>query len=78
MLWFFQFVLVMSCIDVTNSENDEPRWATALGWCISMSVLIWVPIVALYRLNHSVGTTWKEVCCTNHTFLTYFEFAIEC
>lgn len=58
--YILQFVLVMTFYRM-KADKDNPPWAIALGWLMSLSVLLWIPIVAIYRLVHSVGSTFKEV-----------------
>jgi len=50
----------MSFLGLDNS-GDRPVWANAFGWILTFAVLIWIPIVAAYRLKNAVGSTILEV-----------------
>ncbi|XP_067903922.1 sodium- and chloride-dependent neutral and basic amino acid transporter B(0+)-like isoform X2 [Heterodontus francisci] len=36
---------------------EYPVWATALGWCIVIFCLMWIPIVAIKKVNQAKGST---------------------
>lgn len=38
-----------------------PDWGLALGWCMVVFILLWIPVVALYKLMRAEGSPWK-VC----------------
>ncbi|XP_069008721.1 LOW QUALITY PROTEIN: sodium- and chloride-dependent neutral and basic amino acid transporter B(0+)-like [Embiotoca jacksoni] len=37
-----------------------PSWGLALGWCMVGFVLIWIPVVAVYKFIKAEGNLWKE------------------
>jgi len=36
--------------------QPSPSWLGLLGWCMTMSSLIWIPIFAIYKYNTTEGT----------------------
>ncbi|XP_061543870.1 sodium- and chloride-dependent neutral and basic amino acid transporter B(0+) [Phycodurus eques] len=38
-----------------------PAWAVALGWCASALPLIWIPIIAVYKMSRAEGNLWKRL-----------------
>ncbi|KAG7238298.1 hypothetical protein INR49_031009 [Caranx melampygus] len=38
-----------------------PDWGLALGWCMVVFILIWIPVVAIYNLMRAEGGVWKRV-----------------
>ncbi|XP_069749768.1 sodium- and chloride-dependent neutral and basic amino acid transporter B(0+)-like [Narcine bancroftii] len=41
----------------TYGPIEYPPWATALGWCIVLFCIIWIPIVAIIQVVQAEGTT---------------------
>lgn len=59
-------ILFWSCVSFeppTYGKVQYPDWGVALGWCISAFVIIWIPVVAVYKLLRAEGSPWK-VCMT--------------
>ena len=56
MMGVFMFYLV-SYSPVTYGQYQYPAWAEAIGLCLSLASMVWVPIYAVYYL------TWKQVNC---------------
>ena len=54
MMGVFMFYLV-SYSPVTYGQYKYPSWAEAIGLCLSLASMIWVPIYAVYYLG------WKQV-----------------
>ncbi|XP_055499430.1 sodium- and chloride-dependent neutral and basic amino acid transporter B(0+)-like isoform X2 [Leucoraja erinacea] len=47
---------------------EYPVWATALGWCMIIFCIMWIPIVAIKRVVQTEGSTlWQKisVACTS-------------
>ncbi|XP_029134832.1 sodium- and chloride-dependent neutral and basic amino acid transporter B(0+) [Labrus bergylta] len=38
-----------------------PAWGLALGWCIAIFILLWIPVVAVYKLVKAEGGPWKRL-----------------
>ncbi|XP_041638581.1 sodium- and chloride-dependent neutral and basic amino acid transporter B(0+)-like [Cheilinus undulatus] len=53
-----------------------PAWGLALGWCMVSFVLMWVPLVAVYKLMRAEGTLWqrvKSLCVPSEDWGPYLE-----
>ncbi|KAM4613796.1 sodium- and chloride-dependent neutral and basic amino acid transporter B(0+) [Polymixia lowei] len=53
-----------------------PAWGVALGWCMAMACLIWIPGIALYKLYRAEGNFWKRlktVCSPSEDWHPYLE-----
>ncbi|XP_044034714.1 sodium- and chloride-dependent neutral and basic amino acid transporter B(0+)-like isoform X2 [Siniperca chuatsi] len=68
--WFFVspciivVVLVWSLITFvppTYGKVEYPDWGMALGWCMVMFILIWIPVVAVYKLMRAKGSPCKRL-----------------
>ncbi|KAM9859405.1 sodium- and chloride-dependent neutral and basic amino acid transporter B(0+)-like [Aulostomus maculatus] len=68
--WFFIspcIVLVImvwslvSFVPPSYGAVQFPSWFLALGWCMTAFILIWTPIVAVYKLMRATGTPWKRL-----------------
>ena len=46
---------------VAYGNYKYPPWAEFLGWCIALSSMLWIPVVALYKIITTPGTI-TEVC----------------
>ncbi|XP_053130153.1 sodium- and chloride-dependent neutral and basic amino acid transporter B(0+) [Hemicordylus capensis] len=42
-----------------------PTWGSAVGWCMISFCLIWIPIVAIYKICKAQGNLWQRIvfCC---------------
>lgn len=45
-----------------------PFWGLALGWCMVVFILIWIPVVGIYKLTRVKGRL-RKVC------LAWFSFS---
>ncbi|XP_060687954.1 sodium- and chloride-dependent neutral and basic amino acid transporter B(0+)-like [Hemiscyllium ocellatum] len=46
----------------TYGPVEYPVWAVALGWCMTIFCIMWVPIVAVVRVVQAEGSTlWQKV-----------------
>jgi len=57
-------ILVFSWINYEGSTYDGyifPDWANVLGWCITFSSVVCVPIVAIWKICHEEGTLVARV-----------------
>nr|XP_056715889.1 sodium- and chloride-dependent neutral and basic amino acid transporter B(0+) [Euleptes europaea] len=72
--WFFITPLLLLAILVWSLVTFEspsygsieyPSWGSAIGWCMIMFCLIWIPIVAVYHIIKSKGNLWRRIvtCC---------------
>ena len=60
----FQLILIFSWINYEGSTYDGyifPDWANVLGWCITFSSVVCVPIVAIWKICHEEGTLVARV-----------------
>ncbi|KAM9813366.1 sodium- and chloride-dependent neutral and basic amino acid transporter B(0+)-like [Neosynchiropus ocellatus] len=73
MCWFIItpcVVLVIFCWSLisykplTYGTVEYPEWGLALGWCILAFILVWIPLVALFKLLRAEGTLWKRLQST--------------
>uniref|UniRef100_A0A8C6YG50 Transporter n=1 Tax=Naja naja TaxID=35670 RepID=A0A8C6YG50_NAJNA len=46
-------------------KTDYPEWGTAVGWCMIIFCLIWIPVVAFYKVAKAKGNLWQRLvfCC---------------
>merc|ERR1712186_262499 len=57
-------ILVFSWINYKGSSYDDyifPAWANVLGWCITFSSVVCVPIVAIWKIFHEEGSLVARV-----------------
>ncbi|XP_030585828.1 sodium- and chloride-dependent neutral and basic amino acid transporter B(0+) [Archocentrus centrarchus] len=45
----------------TYGQIQYPVWGLNLGWCMVAFVLMWIPVVAVYKLIKAKGNTWKRL-----------------
>ncbi|XP_074507333.1 sodium- and chloride-dependent neutral and basic amino acid transporter B(0+) [Sebastes fasciatus] len=38
-----------------------PAWGLSLGWCMAVFMLLWVPVIAVYKLMRAKGSPWKRL-----------------
>ncbi|XP_041801906.1 sodium- and chloride-dependent neutral and basic amino acid transporter B(0+)-like [Chelmon rostratus] len=53
-----------------------PVWGLALGWCILVFIIIWIPLVILYRMIRIEGNLWKglkSLCSPSEEWHPYLE-----
>lgn len=59
---FSQGILIWSLITFsppTYGKKEYPEWGSAVGWCMIVFCLIWIPIVAIYKISRSKGNLWQ-------------------
>jgi solute carrier family 6 GABA transporter-like protein 1 len=65
LLSVIQAIFVFSIVQYTpvtyGKGYQYPTWAEALGICISLSSMLWIPIYAVYYICTTPGTL-REVC----------------
>ncbi|KAF7660662.1 hypothetical protein LDENG_00276980 [Lucifuga dentata] len=68
--WFFispficLVVLVwslMTFVSPTYGTVQYPVWGLALGWCMVAFSLLWIPVIAVYKLMRAEGSLWKRL-----------------
>ncbi|XP_067903933.1 sodium- and chloride-dependent neutral and basic amino acid transporter B(0+)-like isoform X3 [Heterodontus francisci] len=75
--WFFISPCLLAVILIwslatfappTFGPVEYPVWAIALGWCMIIFCIMWIPIVAIVRVSQSEGSTWCQkisAACTS-------------
>ncbi|KAI4884828.1 hypothetical protein NFI96_021004 [Prochilodus magdalenae] len=83
--WFFitpAVLLVILCWSVytftapTYGPVEYPQWGITLGWCMTAFCLVWIPIVAVWKLVKASGNPWqrlKAVCSPSEDWGPYLE-----
>ncbi|XP_039971582.1 sodium- and chloride-dependent neutral and basic amino acid transporter B(0+) [Xiphias gladius] len=68
--WFFispciiVAILIWSLMTFTPPSYGAvqfPVWGLALGWCMAVFILIWIPVIAVYKLMTANGSLWKRL-----------------
>ncbi|XP_010786173.1 sodium- and chloride-dependent neutral and basic amino acid transporter B(0+) [Notothenia coriiceps] len=68
--WFFitpcliVVILIWSLVSLESpsySGVQFPEWGLAVGWCMTVFILLLVPIVAVYKLVKAEGSPWKRL-----------------
>uniref|UniRef100_A0AAR2JWL8 Transporter n=1 Tax=Pygocentrus nattereri TaxID=42514 RepID=A0AAR2JWL8_PYGNA len=60
----------------TYGSVEYPQWGIALGWCMTVFCLVWIPIVAVWKLVKASGNPWqrlKSVCSPTKDWGPYLE-----
>ena len=70
---YLQVILVTTAIGYKGNSYDEyvyPSWANALGWLLTMSSVLMVPLVILWRLGVSLcrGGNIRDLLVPNSTW----------
>ncbi|XP_075115752.1 sodium- and chloride-dependent neutral and basic amino acid transporter B(0+)-like [Leptodactylus fuscus] len=67
--WFFvtplllTAILIWSLITFTSPKYGDieyPTWGVALGWCMIIFCIIWIPILAIVKICKGEGTLWQR------------------
>ncbi|KAJ6650826.1 hypothetical protein lerEdw1_003063, partial [Lerista edwardsae] len=63
-----QAILVWSLVTFTTPSDGQehyPVWGNAVGWCLISFCLIWIPLMAIYKIATAKGTLWQRfvTCC---------------
>lgn len=40
-------------------KTKYPGWGSAVGWCMIIFCLIWIPVVAIYKIVKAKGNLWQ-------------------
>ncbi|KAL6464493.1 hypothetical protein MHYP_G00268100 [Metynnis hypsauchen] len=60
----------------TYGSVEYPQWGIALGWCMTVFCLVWIPIVAVWKLVKASGNPWqrlKSACSPTEDWGPYLE-----
>ncbi|XP_020339729.1 sodium- and chloride-dependent neutral and basic amino acid transporter B(0+) [Oncorhynchus kisutch] len=69
--WFFITPAVITVILVWSlltfrppsyGTVQYPAWGVALGWCMIAFCLIWIPLVAVWKILCAQGNPWQRMC----------------
>uniref|UniRef100_A0AAY5K2G2 Transporter n=1 Tax=Esox lucius TaxID=8010 RepID=A0AAY5K2G2_ESOLU len=69
--WFFISPAIITMILVWSwltfrppsyGTVQYPAWGVALGWCMITFCLLWIPLVAVWKIFHAQGNPWKRLC----------------
>ncbi|MCI4390093.1 hypothetical protein PGIGA_G00118550 [Pangasianodon gigas] len=72
--WFFITPAVLLVILVwsvytftapTYGSVEYPQWGIALGWCMTAFCLMWIPIVAVWKITKASGSLWQRLKLTS-------------
>lgn len=50
---------LIAFVPPTYGTVQYPVWGLALGWFMVAFILIWIPVVAVYKLMRAEGSPWK-------------------
>ncbi|KAJ7310392.1 hypothetical protein JRQ81_007306 [Phrynocephalus forsythii] len=61
-------ILVWSLVTFTSptyGSVEYPAWGSAVGWCMIMFCLVWIPVVAIYKIAKAQGSLRQRIvtCC---------------
>lgn len=57
-----QIILVWSLYTFTSPTYGSvayPDWGISLGWCMTAFCLIWIPILAVWKVYKASGGPWQ-------------------
>lgn len=57
-----QVILLWSLINFeppTYGTVQYPVWGLVLGWCMVVFIILWIPVIAVYKLLRATGSPWK-------------------
>ncbi|XP_028260741.1 sodium- and chloride-dependent neutral and basic amino acid transporter B(0+) isoform X2 [Parambassis ranga] len=60
----------------TYGKVQYPDWGLALGWCMVAFILLWIPVVGVYKLIKAKGNPWtrlKSVCSPTEEWHPYLD-----
>lgn len=61
-----QVILVWSLMTLEPASYGNvkyPAWGLALGWCMVVFILLWIPGFAIYKLIRTEGSPWQVSVC---------------
>uniref|UniRef100_I3M973 Transporter n=1 Tax=Ictidomys tridecemlineatus TaxID=43179 RepID=I3M973_ICTTR len=66
-IWIYA-ILIWSLVKFqrpTYGEISYPDWGVALGWCMIIFCIIWIPIVAIIKIVQAEGNIFQRIvsCC---------------
>ncbi|XP_034541776.1 sodium- and chloride-dependent neutral and basic amino acid transporter B(0+)-like [Notolabrus celidotus] len=67
---------IISFVPPTYGKIHYPAWGLALGWCMVIFILMWIPLVAVYKLMRAEGSLWqrvKSLCVPSEKWHPYLE-----
>ncbi|XP_066496273.1 sodium- and chloride-dependent neutral and basic amino acid transporter B(0+) [Tiliqua scincoides] len=61
-------ILIWSLISFTTPTYGSvqyPVWGSIVGWCLISFCLIWIPLMAIYKIATAKGNLWQRIvtCC---------------
>ena len=59
-----QLILNFTIKDYQGNKYDDyhyPDWANTVGWCITFSSVICIPIVGLFKIARAEGSLWARI-----------------
>ena len=56
---------------LTYEDYEYPPWANGVGWCIALSSILCMPVMALYKLATTPGTLLQV-----NAYVLYFSHQI--
>ncbi|XP_008318391.1 sodium- and chloride-dependent neutral and basic amino acid transporter B(0+) [Cynoglossus semilaevis] len=83
--WFFispsiiTVILVWSLMTLEPASYgnvEYPAWGLALGWCMVVFILLWIPGFAIYKLIRTEGSPWqrfKSLCSPSKDWHPYLD-----
>uniref|UniRef100_A0A3P8UUL3 Solute carrier family 6 member 14 n=1 Tax=Cynoglossus semilaevis TaxID=244447 RepID=A0A3P8UUL3_CYNSE len=69
-------ILIWSLVDYvppTYGWVHYPDWGLSLGWCMVAFDLVWIPIVAAYKLSTAEGSLWKIMSSPSEDWHPYLD-----
>ena len=61
---YSQLILNFTIKDYKGNSYDDypyPDWANTVGWCISFSSVVCIPIVGLFKIARAEGSLWARI-----------------
>ena len=59
-----QLILNFTIKDYQGNKYDDyhyPDWANTVGWCITFSSVVCIPIVGLFKIARAEGSLWARI-----------------
>ena len=64
MKYYSQMILNFTIKDYQGNKYDDyhyPDWANTVGWCITFSSVVCIPIVGLFKIARAEGSLWARI-----------------
>uniref|UniRef100_A0A668AET2 Transporter n=1 Tax=Myripristis murdjan TaxID=586833 RepID=A0A668AET2_9TELE len=74
--WFFITPCLIAVSWSWMLKLEFPAWGLALGWCMAVFCIVWIPIVAVYKLIRAEGNALQRlqsVCRPSEEWHPYLE-----